>query len=304
MQLQKVWGNTWVLKSWNIIPLYKLDNTHCILLDSGLMSQQQEIDSLLRQKKLTCVGIIGSHAHLDHAGNHRYYKQRYGATLAMPLGEAGLLASDLGTGMGIYNLSPGQIQREEQLDGISCLSDMIILPTEDRVTMHGVTFEVIHTPGHSIDHIAVKTPDEVLYLGDALMTGETLLHAKFPYAFSLADCFGSLRRLEKVPARSYIAAHFGVYPEISSHVRLELDQLHKRMLEILELVKGNCSLEQVTQKICESFSIRPKMVSDMAYFERATRSYLHYLLDLGLLEEVLIEGLLRYRRTGALPQPL
>lgn len=299
MELIPVKGNTWVIQSWNMIPLYRIDNERCILLDSGLLEQQEALDMLLRERGLVCVGIIGSHAHMDHAGNHRFFQQTYGATVAMSLGEAGILASQLSMGLSLHNLSPGQITKESSLSGIECTADVIILPTDKQVTLHGVTFTVLHTPGHSTDHIAIGTPDDVCYLGDAIMTGRTLFGAKFPYAFSIAGCFESLCLLRSVKAEAYIAAHFGIYPEILTFVDMEIAFLQRRMIEILELVKGDTTLEAVTKRICEAYAIRPKTVSDMAYFERTTRAYLHYLLDMGYLEMVLIDGLMRYRRSDA-----
>jgi len=299
LELLPVKGNTWVIRSWNMIPMYRIDEKRCILLDSGLLEQQEALDALLREEGLVCVGIIGSHAHMDHSGNHRFFQKNYGTTIAMSLGEAGVLTSQLCMSLSLYNLSPGQIAKESSLDGIKCTADIIILPTDRQVTLHGVTFSVLHTPGHSADHIAIRTPDNVFYLGDALATGRTLFRAKFPYAFSVAACFESLRLLRSVEAEAYIAAHFGLYPEILSFVDMEIAFLQRRMYEILELVEGDATVEAVAKRIGEVYGIRPKTISDMAYFERATRAYLQYLFDLGLLEIVLVDGLLRYRRTEA-----
>lgn len=299
MELVPVRGNTWVIRSWNMIPLYQIDQDRCILLDTGLVEQREALDALLSEHGLRCVGIIGSHAHMDHAGNHRFFQKTYGATVAMSLGEAGILASQHGMGLSLHNLSPGQIDKASYLDGMACTADVIILPKDQQVRLHGVPFDVIHTPGHSTDHIAIRTPDDVCYLGDAVMTGQTLFGSKFPYAFSVGACFESLRLLRSVKAEVYIAAHFGIYPEIISHVDMELAFLQRRMDEILELVEGDATVECVAKQIGKAYGIRPKTITDMAYFERTTRAYLHYLFDLSLLEVVLVDGLLRYRRIEA-----
>ena len=39
MELERVKGNTWVLKSWELIPLYQVDDTRCILLDTGTVDR-------------------------------------------------------------------------------------------------------------------------------------------------------------------------------------------------------------------------------------------------------------------------
>ena len=296
MVLEQVKGNTWVLKSWEVIPLYKLDAHRCILLDTGLADQREALEGALQEAGLTCVGILGSHAHIDHMGSHAYFQRKYGATLAMSLGEAAVLHSRLGLNLQNYNLSARQILDEPQLGDTMCLADQIILPGDDQVTLCGVTFDIIHTPGHTIDHICVRTPDHVLYLGDAIMTGRTLFKSKFPYAFSVQDYFDSLRRIRTQPADWYIAAHWGIYPEILSFVDMEARFLSRRMQEILDLVDGVITAEELTSKICQVYQIDAHSIVDLSYFERATRAYIFYLMDRGHMESFMENNVILYRR--------
>lgn len=294
MELLHIKGNTFALKSWLMIGLYQLDEGRCILLDSGLESQRQALLDLLEAEGLRVVGIIGSHTHIDHMGNHSYFQTHHGARLAMPLGEAGLLASDLGTASSSYNLSPRQAGARYG-EG-NCLADHIILPGEDGVTLCGVTFQVLPTPGHSLDHIAILTPDNVAYLGDGVISGRTLYRAKFSYFLSLSHYLESLAKLRELQAEEYIVAHEGIYPEIRSFVDMEISFLKRRMEEILSLIEGDTCLEDLTLDLCTHFDLHPKRVEDMLYFQRATQSYLHYLLDEGHLEQGLVEGRVRYRK--------
>ena len=96
MELEHVLGNTWVFKSWELIPFYKVDESHCILLDTGLNDQREDLEESLQREGLTPVGVICSHAHIDHMGNVAYLKEKYGTQLAMSLGEAGHQMSYLG----------------------------------------------------------------------------------------------------------------------------------------------------------------------------------------------------------------
>lgn len=296
MVLEQVKGNTWVLKSWEVIPLYKLDQHRCILLDTGLADQREALEGALHQAGLTCVGILGSHAHIDHMGSHAYFQRKYGARLAMSLGEAALLASRLGLNLMDYNLSARQILDDPQLGDTMCLADQIILPDDSQVTLCGVTFGLVHTPGHTIDHICVRTPDNVLYLGDAVMTGATLFHSKFPYAFSVQDYFDSLRLIRTQPADFYVVAHWGIYPEILSFVDMEARFLSRRMQEILDLVDGIITAEELTSKICQAYHIDAHSIVDLSYFERAARAYIFYLMDRGHMESFMENNVILYRR--------
>ena len=47
MELEQVKDNTWVLKSWELIPVYRLDAHKCILLDTGLVEQREELQEAL-----------------------------------------------------------------------------------------------------------------------------------------------------------------------------------------------------------------------------------------------------------------
>ena len=297
MTLRQVRGNTWVIRSWLLIPLYKLDEHRCILLDSGLPEQQGELDGLLKEAGLTCVGILGSHAHMDHAGNNAFFQKTYGAEIALSLGEAGTHAGPLSLQCSVGNLSPAQMRRDTTLGGPTAVADVVIWPEDRQVILCGAEFQVIHTPGHSADHICVITPDRVCYLGDAVMTGRTLFRSKFPFMVSVEDYLQSLRLLREIKAEAFVAAHGGVYPEILPYIDMELRFLHRRMGEILALAEGEFTVEDLAVRIGHAYRISPRSVEDALYFERASQTYLHYLLDEGALEAVLVEGRVRYRKT-------
>lgn len=107
MELERVKGNTWVLKSWELIPLYQVDDTRCILLDTGTVDQRAELEAALDQAGLTPVAILGSHAHIDHMGSYGYFQKTRGAVLALTLGEAGQLFSPPGSAAAVLQSVPG-----------------------------------------------------------------------------------------------------------------------------------------------------------------------------------------------------
>ncbi|MFR4757308.1 MAG: MBL fold metallo-hydrolase [Evtepia gabavorous] len=86
MELERVKGNTWVLKSWELIPLYQVDDTRCILLDTGTVDQRAELEAALDQAGLTPVAILGSHAHIDHMGSYGYFQKTRGRPGSDPRG--------------------------------------------------------------------------------------------------------------------------------------------------------------------------------------------------------------------------
>ena len=236
MKVEHVKGNTWTLIDWEYIPFYKVDDSHCILLDTGTHEQREDLENTLLDLGLTPIGMVGSHAHIDHMGSFAYFQQKYGAKLALTLGEAGQIYSHIGLHLQYNNLALEEFPKYPELYTAPCLPDIIVLPGETEVEVCGVTFGLVRTPGHTVDHVCIRTPDNVLYLGDAMMTGRTLHRSKFPYAFDVGVYLDSLGKLRMAEADKFIVAHQGVYDEILPFIDLELRFMTTRMLELLDLV--------------------------------------------------------------------
>lgn len=312
MELMHIKGDTWAFHDWQLIPFYKLDDHRCVLLDTGMADQADALDEALRANGLVPAGIIGSHAHIDHMGSHARFREEYGAVLALSLGEAALLASPLGLNYQYHDFTTEEVASDPLLGPPICLADRIILPHEDEIELCGARFGIVHTPGHTLDHICVRTPDGVLYLADAMMTGRTLYRSKFPYAFSMKLYLESMARLRGERADRYVVAHDGVYRSILPLIDLELGFLRGRMREVLALVTDEVRTpEDLAAAICAAYRIHPKDHMDLSYFVRASQAYLVYLRELGLVEFVLSDDRGWYRRTErsfedravALPEP-
>ena len=66
MNVRQIKGNTWVLEGMEWIPFYRLEGGRCILLDTGLLGEREDLEQTLLDHGLTPAGILCSHAHVDH----------------------------------------------------------------------------------------------------------------------------------------------------------------------------------------------------------------------------------------------
>ena len=109
MKLTLVKGNTYVLEGEELIPLYKVGEDKCILLDTGLLIERQDLEDSLNHYGLTPIGVITSHSHVDHCANNGYLQEKYGTKIAMTFPEAGMCST-------IMTLKYRQLATQEHFD--------------------------------------------------------------------------------------------------------------------------------------------------------------------------------------------
>lgn len=295
MRLRQVKGNTFVIEANQLIPLYKLDDSRCVLLDTGLLSEREELEATLARAGLTPAGVLCSHAHVDHCANSGYLQQKYRIPVALTAPEAGMCANALTLKCYFLTLPPAMVERES-----SCMihtPDVLIPPADGPFSFCGADFFILHTPGHSAGHICTITPDNVCYTADALLS-EELLNAKLPYDLSHQAAADSREKLRRTACDAYIMAHCGVCGpgELSPLIDANQALVRRRAGEILSLVDRPMTASQIGERACVLYELFTHKPHRALRFERNVRFFLEYLVDRGELELTCKNGTPYYRR--------
>lgn len=297
MHIFQVYGNTWCIRDYQLIPFYKLDEHRIILLDTGELSQRQAIENLLEKEDLIPAGIICSHVHMDHAGNNSYFQEKFQIPVAMTLAEAGICSNITGI-KSTHDYSPGFIEKTPFFRSMLCRPERIILPEEKTISFCGAEFGIIPTPGHTPGHICIMTPDRVLYLADAVLYGSQLTSSRLPYHFVIGEALASVKRLRNVSCDFCIAAHKGVSNDLTTTVNsylLYMDRLIRRLLSLLpddQAITRDEMIYLVQKELRLISSHAPKS----ALFHHMVSVYIDYLIDEGALEISVMQGATYYRR--------
>ena len=114
MELKQISGNTWCLSGHQIIPLYRTDSSHCILMDTGPYALREELERDLARYGLTPIGLLCTHTHFDHFGNTRYLSERFNCPVALPLGEAEICRTLASVKSHLYVYSAGQVASDPE----------------------------------------------------------------------------------------------------------------------------------------------------------------------------------------------
>lgn len=295
MELWKVKGNTFCIDTGiSYIPFYMINERDIILLDTGwAQADRVGLEGIFEENGYQVVGILCSHAHVDHMGNCQYFKEKYQCVVAMSELEALLCSSPVN--LKVYYSSQTLAQVKKNLGHMICKADIRIPKDQEKIQIAGVEFRILHTPGHSPAHICVVTPDDVAYLGDTLVSRDVMEPAKLPYEYILKEALKSNDKLLELSCSKYIVAHKGVYDEIKGLVS-ENRKLHERNAErVLSLIDHSMTREEIMKTAMEKLKISIRSVSRYLTLERMLNTYVEYLHDTGRLDLIMEDGFLKYR---------
>ncbi|GAA0181447.1 hypothetical protein SH2C18_39790 [Clostridium sediminicola] len=294
MEIKKVKGNTFCIDTgMTYIPFYKINDEEIIMLDSGWAEGEREgIDELLEKNNFKVVGILCSHAHIDHIGNIAYFKNKYNCIIAMAAYEAFICSSTVN--LKVYYSIQTLSEVTDYFGHMVCETDIMILDNQDSINVCGIKFKILHTPGHSPAHICISTPDDVVYVGDALISYEVMEKAKIPYAFILKEDLKSKNKLYHLKCSKYIVAHKGMYNDITELITDNIEFYKNRASSVYDVIDGAMTMEEIMKVVVENWDIRVKSIDIYAVVERMLRSYVEYLEETGMIELILKDGFLKY----------
>lgn len=296
MKIKIVKGNTFVIDTgMTYIPFYKINDTEIIMLDSGWKQGEREgIDEILERNNYKVAAIICSHAHIDHVGNNQYLKEKYKCVIAMPAYEAFICSSNIN--LKLFYSSHNLSEVKEHFGNMVCETDVMISGKQESIEVCGITFKILHTPGHSPAHICITTPDEVVYLGDTLISYEVMRGAKMPYAFILEEDLKSKEKLYDLSGNKYVVAHKGIYDDIEKLIVDNINFYKDRAKKVSAVICDEMTMEEIFKAVIKEFNISVNTRQKYNVIERMLKSYIEYLNETGDLKLKIVDGVVKFYR--------
>lgn len=291
MKRTNVKGNTWALEGPQLVGLYQIDRTRCLLFDPGSTKLRPGIEDALTEAGLTPVGIVCTHMHYDHHETTRYFRETYGAQTCLPQLEADIVRSEESLKNHLFNFTMGMIRTIPRLQNLVCPVDRVIAFGETTIDFCGVPLEIVRTPGHSPDHICIITPDNVCFAGDTLMTDDIRKDAMVPFAFDLSDDLKSKEIMAGLACDAYIFCHKGIcYGSVADLARRNADHIRKQLDACAALVTGPMTYSQFYTAAITALDLPVGHPARALHLERYLRPYLEYLIDTEVLTLMDLDG--------------
>lgn len=203
-----------------------------LLLDSGPPATVRDVLSFLESRPLEAVAL--THHHEDHVGGAAALSARRGVVprihpLGVPLVEEGFAQE-------FYRrLVWGRAERTQ------------VAPLGERLRAGSFDFLVLHTLGHSADHVCFYEPErEWLFAGD-LFLAERLRYLRSDE--DLALLIDSLDRASRLSARAVFCAHRGLVRGGTAALARKADTLRSLRERVQDGLRQGWSEAEITRRV-------------------------------------------------------
>ena len=145
-------------------------------------------------------------------------------------------------------------------------------------------FQPIALKGHSPNQFGYRTPDDILYLGDALIGSEIVAKHPLIFTYNVTEHLNSLDKLKTLSARGYVIAHGGYVEEIETIIASNYNALMETQAIIHDLVtKCSCTFDVLHQNLSETYNLTEN-VSQNLLNRSVIHAHVKRLVDNGNLD--------------------
>jgi glyoxylase-like metal-dependent hydrolase (beta-lactamase superfamily II) len=139
------------------------ENNNCVIIDPGCYNSDEEkqLLSYVEKNKLKPLAILNTHAHIDHVLGNQFVQHKFQVDHYLHIEDLVTLRS-VESYAHAYGF-PGYKPSPEPSH---------ILQANGTLTFGGISFEVLHTPGHSPGHVVYYNAENNFVInGDVLFNG-------------------------------------------------------------------------------------------------------------------------------------
>lgn len=281
--------NTSYLACFSNVGIYDCGDGTAVLIDAADHKKSvADLDSELTKRNLSVRTVLLTHGHLDHTLGNVFLQDKYGCDIYASEGEIAFAHNPNLEGNIIFNAIP--VRRFDN-GNVSRLGADIKLLTKE-VLPDG--FETVSLPGHSHDMIGIKTPDDVWFLGDALLMKETYDSYKIPFFQKINESIETLNMLPSLKGKLFVPSHCPMSDDITELASYNA----QRLLELKEYFYTIChgkSFEQIMQRADSEMSLQLNC-DKYAKIGVTVKAFLQSLMEDGKVTASIANGNLVYLR--------
>ncbi len=249
-EIKHIKGNTYYYEAFTNVGIYKLNETEAILIDGCDHKRMAKgLSKQLGAMGLSVKMIINTHSHFDHICGNSYFYAEYGCKLLSTEKEQPFIAYPSLECEFYYNGISTDKAKNPSFTGESSATQII---SEDNIPEG---FEIITLPGHSFEMVGVRTPDNVLFLADSILSRSTWDEYKLPFFYNVNESLATMEKVKKIKADYYLPSHTSLVEDITELADYNIEKLTEKKELVYSLCEGK-GFDDLFKAIMESEKLR------------------------------------------------
>jgi glyoxylase-like metal-dependent hydrolase (beta-lactamase superfamily II) len=300
LKLEQIGDSTWLIPGLVNIGVY-VRGGRALLIDSGNDKEAgRQINKLIAEQGWTLECIINTHSNADHIGGNAFLQKKTGCRIAATAGEAPFIrrpeleAAFLYGGFPYPGLDNKFLRAapSEVTDSIGSSGPISLGGNADG----GDTgLEAIPLPGHYFDMIGIRTPDNIVFVADAVFSEYIIEKYHLFYIYDVAGYLRTLDAIAAMDADLFVPSHAKPLGDIQGLLEINRKKVHEIAGVILELC--GASFEDVLAGVCGRYGISLD-TNQYVLIGSTVRSYLSYLAEKGEIIPDWTGGKMVWKRAG------
>ncbi len=289
-------GRTYYIDCPTKIGVFLAGENRVYLIDSGNKKDAgKKLWQILEQKGWRLQGILNTHSHADHIGGNRYLQEQTGCQVFARGVENAFTRYPVLEPSFLYGGCPPEELRHKFL--MAQESDALEFSHPDFPR----ELESIPLPGHSLHMTGFRTPDNVVFLGDAVVSPATLEKYGVSYLYDVGTALHTLDALEQLEASLFVPSHAEPTTDISELVHRN----REKILEVGDRIVSLCEVPRTAEELLkELFTLYGLTMTfeQHAMIGSTLRSYLTWLKSLGRLTAEIRENAMVWQAVPDFPK--
>lgn len=265
------------------------------LVDSGLDDEAgRKLARLLEGRGTALRRIVTTHSNADHCGGNAFLRRRTGCSAAATRLESFIIENPFLEPLVLWSAFPFAELRNKFLQAKPSEVDLII---EGAGPFDESGLEAVPLPGHFIDMIGVRTPDDVFFVADSVFSPEIIEKYALMFVLDVGAALETLDMLSRAEAAWFVPSHAPAAENIVPLVEVNRRGLLRISEAIFERCAVSSSREEILAFVAGKFSLSMS-VSEYVLNNAAISAHLSWHRTEGRLAPVVEDGVLLWRRAG------
>ena len=269
--------------------LYLDDDGKVILIDSGGDKDAgRKVMRHLEANNWELKAIINTHSNADHIGGNQLLINRTGAVAYTTLQEGAINQWPQFEPTILYGGYPSKALRNKFLMAKATpFTDIALMDMPEGM-------EIFSLPGHYIDMIGVKTPDDVYYMADCVSAQNILDKYHIGFIYDVGEYLNTLDKIQDWTGTKFVPAHAPACDDMKELCKIN----REKVLEIIDVIKEKCSSPIITEELIKQMFDHYGISMDFNQYVlvgSTLRSYLSYMADNELLTYEFEDNYLKWK---------